>query len=238
MKNKRIFRSFLVLLAALICMGGFSVTAYAGGGEDIPTDDSGVIVETEPQPLTPEGNMTLVDDISGEASEDKQFIVVQSKGGNYFYIIIDNAAEGENTVHFLNQVDEADLLALIEEEETESTPAVCNCTDKCVTGAINTSCPVCSVNMGACTGIEAEPEPEETDEPQEESGGMGGLIVFLVVAALGGGGAFYYFKILKPKQNVKGGTDLDDFDFEDYDEDEPEADDDLTAADEAEDEEA
>ena len=234
MKNKRLFRSFLVLLAALVCMGGFSVTAYAGGGEDIPTDDSGVIVETEPQPLTPEGNMSLVDDISGEASEDKQFIVVQSKGGNYFYIIIDNAAEGENTVHFLNQVDEADLMAIIGEEETESPPAVCNCTDKCATGAINTACPVCSVNMGACTGKEAE--PEQPDEPQEETGGMGGLIVFLVVAALGGGGAFYYFKIMKPKQNVKGGTDLDDFDFEDYDEDEPEADDDLTA-DEAEDEE-
>ena len=235
MKNKRIFRSFLVLLAALVCMGGFSVTAYAGGGEDIPTDDSGVIVETEPQPLTPEGNMSLVDDISGEASEDKQFITVISKSGNYFYIIIDNAAEGENTVHFLNQVDEADLMAIIGEEETESPPAVCNCTDKCATGAINTACPVCSVNMGACTGKEAE--PEQPDEPQEENSGMGGLIVFLVVAALGGGGAFYYFKILKPKQNVKGSTDLDDFDFDEYDEDEPEADDLTAAADEAEDDE-
>ena len=112
MKNKPFFRSFLTLLFALICMGGVSVTAYAQGN-DIPTDDSGVIVETEPQPLTPEGNMSLVDDISGEASGDKQFIVVQSKGGNYFYIVIDHAAEGENTVHFLNQVDEADLMAII-----------------------------------------------------------------------------------------------------------------------------
>ena len=115
MKNKRLFRSFLVLFAALVCVGGFSMTAYAQGN-DIPTDDSGVITKTEPQPLTPEGNMNLVDDISGEASEDKQFIVVQSKGGNYFYIIIDHAAEGENTVHFLNQVDEADLMAIIGEE--------------------------------------------------------------------------------------------------------------------------
>lgn len=234
MKNKRLFRNFLVLFAALVCMGGFSVTAYAQGN-DIPTDDSGVITETEPQPLTPEGNMSLVDDISGEASEDKQFIVVQSKGGNYFYIIIDNAAEGENTVHFLNQVDEADLMAIIGEEET-TTPAVCNCTDKCVTGVINTSCPVCSVNMGACTGVTATTEPEQPDEPQEEDNGMGGLIVFLIVALLGGGGALYYFKIFKPKQDVKGSTDLDDFDFDEYDEDEPEADD--TGGEETEDEEA
>ena len=101
--------------------------------------------------------MSLVDDIEGEAAEDKQFIVVQSRNGNYFYIVIDHAAEGENKVHFLNQVDEADLLAIIESEETEAPPAVCNCTDKCGTGKINTACPVCSVAMNNCTGKEAEP---------------------------------------------------------------------------------
>ena len=171
--------------------------------------------------------MSLVDDISGEASGDKQFIVVKSKGGNYFYIVIDHAAEGENTVHFLNQVDEADLMAIIGAEETTA-PAVCTCTDKCVAGAINTTCPVCSVTMSACTGVEKQTEPEQPEEPQEKPNkNIGGLVIFLVVAALGGGGAFYYFKILKPKQNVKGSTDLDEFDFEDYDEDELEETDDT-----------
>ena len=224
MKNKPFFRSFLTLLFALICMGGVSVTAYAQGN-DIPTDDSGVIVETEPQPLTPEGNMSLVDDISGEASGDKQFIVVQSKGGNYFYIVIDHAAEGENTVHFLNQVDEADLMALMEDGNTATEPpAVCNCTEKCEAGKVNVSCPVCKDNMTACSGKEAEPETEEPAEQPEKKSNTGGLLVFLIVALLGGGGAAYYFKVMKPKQDVKGGTDLDDFDFDDYDEDEPEDD--------------
>ena len=94
MKNK-ILRSLTALCAALMLMGGFSVTAFAQTPTTEETDDSGVIVETEPQPLTPEGNMTLVDDIDGDAAEDKQFIVVKSKGGNYFYIIVDRAAEGE-----------------------------------------------------------------------------------------------------------------------------------------------
>lgn len=218
MKNK-ILASLTVLCAALVLVGGFSVTAYAQTPTE-ETDDSGVIVETEPQPLTPEGNMTLVDDIDGDAAEDKQFIVVKSKGGNYFYIIVDRAAEGENSVHFLNQVDESDLMAIIGEEQTEQPPAVCNCTEKCKAGEVNTACPACSVNMDSCTGKEATPEePAEQEQPQN---GMGGLLIFLVVGLLGGGAALYYVKFMKPKQNVKGSTDLDEFDFDEYDEDEPE----------------
>ena len=225
MKNKKLFRTLTALCAALVLMGCFSVTAFAQTPTE-ETDDSGVVVETEPQPLTPEGNMALVDDIKGDAAEDKEFIVVQSKGGNYFYIVIDHAAEGENSVHFLNQVDEADLMAIIEDGQTENSPAVCNCTEKCEAGKVNTACPVCATNMGACTGKEAVTAPEEPEEqPQKENGGMGGLVVFLVVALLGGGAALYYFKVMKPKQGAKGNTDLDDFDFDEYDEDEPEADD-------------
>ena len=74
-------------------------------------------------------------------------------------------------------------------------------------------------------------------ELPKEKGNAGGLVLFLVVALLGGGGAFYYFKFMKPKQNVKGGTDLEDFDFDDYDEDEPDEGDGLSDE-EQEDEEA
>ena len=219
--NKKILRTLTALCAALVLMGGFSVTAFAQTpeGED-DTNDSGVVYE-EPQkegPLTPDGNMSLVDDITGEASGDKQFITVVTKSGNYFYIIIDRAEDGENTVHFLNQVDEADLTALMEDGQTEA--PVCSCTDKCVAGSVNTACPVCSVNMSECAGVEAEPEPEETEQPPEEEkgGGMGILLVVLLVAAAGGG-AFYYFKILKPKKDAaKGSSSLDDLDFDEDDE--------------------
>lgn len=226
MKNK-LKKTMTALCAALILMGGFSVPAYAQGAATEPpaedaTNDSNVIVEEkeETPPLTPKGNATLVDDYGG----NKQLITVTTKSGNYFYILIDRAAEGEQTVHFLNQVDEADLMALMEDgsEKTEP-PAVCNCTEKCEAGAVNTQCLVCSTNMTACGGKAAEPEPDEPKEPKEKKTGTGGLLLFLIVAIAGGGGAFYYFKIMKPKQDVKGGTDLDDFDFDDY-EDEPEPD--------------
>ena len=233
--NKKILRTLTALCAALILMGGFSVTAFAQTpeGED-DTNDSGVVYE-EPQkeePLTPDGNATLVDDFGG----NKQLITVTTKNGNYFYILIDRDDEGENTVHFLNQVDEADLMALMEDGSTEAAPpAVCSCTDKCEAGKVNVSCPVCKDNMTACSGKEAEPETEEPPEQPKEKGNAGGLVLFLVVALLGGGGALYYFKFMKPKQSVKGDTDLEDFDFDDYGEDEP---DDGEGLDVPEDEEA
>lgn len=62
-------------------------------------------------------------------------------------------------------------------------------------------------------------------------------MIFLVVGLLGGGAVLYYVKFVKPKQNVKGGTDLDEFDFDEYDEDEPEEEAD-SADTEQEDEEA
>ena len=104
MKNKIIMRITTALFAALILMGGFSIPAYAGGGGDA-TNDSNVKTEEkkeEKKPLTPDGNMSLIDNIKGDAAKDKEFIIVKSKGGNYFYIVIDHAAQGENTVHFLN----------------------------------------------------------------------------------------------------------------------------------------
>jgi len=240
MKNK-LKKTMTALCAALILMGGFSVPAYAQGAATEPnagdaTNDSNVVVEEteETPPLTPKGNATLVDDFGG----NKQLITVTTKGGNYFYILIDRAAEGEQTVHFLNQVDEADLMALTENGEAAKKPEICNCTEKCEAGKVNTSCPVCVTSMTGCTGKEPTPTPtEQPEEPKGKGGNPGVVLALVLFALLGGGAAFYYFKFLKPKQNVKGDTDLEDFEFEDYDEDEPEADTGETPEDEETEEE-
>lgn len=165
--------------------------------------------------LTPDGNLTLIDDIGTSTKAGKQFITLESKNGNTFYLIIDRDDEGEETVHFLNQVDEADLMALTGEEET---PAVCSCTTKCASGAVNTSCPVCAVNMTECVGKETKPEvPTEPTEPTaeepEKKSGVGGILVVLLIVSLGGGAAFYIFKQKKAKPQTKGSADLDDYDY-------------------------
>ena len=165
--------------------------------------------------LTPDGNLSLIDDIGSSTRSGKQFITVETKNGNVFYLIIDRDDEGEETVHFLNQVDEADLLTLMgDDAPAAETPAVCNCKEKCAAGAVNTNCPVCKNNLSECSGKEPVTEPEpEPEQPEKKS--SGGLLVIVLLLALAGGGAFAYVKFIKPKQGVKVSADPDDYDFED-----------------------
>lgn len=198
MKNKGKHRILIALFAVVLCMAAFPLTAYAGGGESEPPIET-ITPQPKPDPatispvpLTPDGNLTLVDDIDEQDGESyKQFITVITKDGNYFYIIIDRAGDTEN-VYFLNMVDEADLLALIEDMDTiPAQPA-----------------PITPEPQPDPEPVEPEPEPEKKD-------GMGGIILIVLTLAAGGG-AFYYFKILKPKQAVRGGTDLADLDELDF----------------------
>ena len=227
---KRKIRLLTGLLAVMLCCAALTPAAFAYADDPETAETAGTVQETDTpendvpvtggaEPLTPEGNLTLVDDIQGEAAGDKQFITVQTKAGNTFYIIIDRAADGENTVYFLNAVDEADLTALMEDGE----PAVCDCTTKCAAGAVDTACPVCAVNMTECVGPEPEPEPEPTpepvEEPAEESVGLNPAVLLVVLLVLGGGGAFAYFKLVKGrKASTKGPDDLDDYDYGEDDE--------------------
>lgn len=123
MKFKRLSAA---ILAGVMCFGVFSTTAFAYVDENAAKEEPVVeekAPEKEPEepmePLTPDGNMTLVDDEGKHPDAGKQFITAVTKNGNYFYIIIDRDDKGKETVHFLNQVDEADLLKLMDEKEAE-----------------------------------------------------------------------------------------------------------------------
>lgn len=181
-----------------------------------------------PFAFTPDGNLTLIDDflqIEAPTTEDsarieKQFITVQSKNGNTFYIVIDRNGETEN-VYFLNLVDEADLMALMEDENGETAAPACSCTDKCVVGAINTSCEICRSNMRECAGKETVivPQPTEpVEEPAAEKKSANFLLIIILLIAGVAGGAVFWFKFRKPKTKTSGNSDLEDYDFGEDDE--------------------
>ena len=186
-------------------------------GTDISSTTSG-------SPLTPDGNLELVDDVTQE-SDGKQFITVQSKNDNTFYIVIDRDKDTDN-VYFMNLVDEADLMALMEDGEVT---VKCTCDTRCEAGDVDTTCPVCKNNMVECTGVEEEQETETTTEPTEDDtekteskGSSAPILLIVLIIGLGAGGAVYYLKFKKPKTDTKGPVDLDDYDFGDDDEDDTE----------------
>ena len=175
-------------MALILSIGMFSTTASAFVDEtavgDTPSQQSEQLEESADesmQPLTPDGNLTLVDDEGDVPKAGKQFITVVTKTGNYFYLVIDRDDEGKETVHFLNQVDEADLLKLIDEEELEQ--------------------------LVPEKEQEPEPEPEpEPAEPQPEEDTetkSNPWPAILVMLGLAGGGGFFAYKMWQEKQTEK-----------------------------------
>ena len=206
-------------LAATMATAMMPVSAFAQvNEEDIIAEEQEEVTEEsteEPEeiipygPLTPDGNLTIIDDYGDPTKAGKQFITVSSKNGNIFYIIIDRDDEGENTVHFLNLVDERDLLTLMDEEEIEEL-------------------------MGP---VEVEPtptpEPEEpkevvVEEPKPKSNIGGGSIFIVLVLLVGGAGVFLYTRKKDGKKKNTPYVDPDaDYEDDDYEDDIPEEADDV-----------
>ena len=198
--NKRICAA----LSALLCVVMFMLPAFA-------------VAET--QPLTPDGNLEIVDDI---VHEDKQFITVKSRSGSEFYIVIDRSRDSDN-VYFLNQVDDVDLFALLEENSAAS----CSCKEKCVVGAVNSDCLVCRMDMKSCAGKSVEIKVEQTihdSEPDKTGKKQNILPVILIIGVIGGGAVIGFLKLKKNKPKSSSAPDFDDTDDEDFVEDETEVD--------------
>ena len=120
-----------LLVSAALC-AGMAAPAFAFEGDTTPVEqpvlpevveeDAVTVTDETSGALTPEGNLTLVDDYHTNYSDGsgQQFITLVSKSGATFYLVIDRNAKGQQTVHFMNLVDEADLLALMEEDAADA----------------------------------------------------------------------------------------------------------------------
>ena len=176
--------------------------------------------------LTPDGNLTLVDDLGEKTGEGQQFITLVTKAGNYFYLIIDRNEKGEETAHFLNMVDERDLFSLMDEDEA-SALAVQMEAEKATQETAATA---------PATPSDQEKEPVEPEKEEKPARNMLPALIALLVL-LGGGGAFAYMQLKGKKQQEAERPDPDadyeDEDMSDYDM--PETEEEAEASEEEED---
>ena len=176
----------------------------------------GMMQPAETQPshgLTPSGNLTLVDDFGERNGEGQQFVTLVTKNGNYFYLIIDRDEKGEETVHFLNLVDERDLFALMEDDEKAAYES-----QMAAEQAAREAAEKAAAEAASQTGESETQKPE--DEPAKETKKTNlapVLIIIVLMAAVGGG---WFFMQTKKKKKAESAPDPDadytDEDDEDY----------------------
>ena len=223
-----------LLVSAALC-AGMTAPAFAFEGEAAPVEqpalpevveeDVVTVTDETSGALTPEGNLTLVDDYHTDYSDGsgQQFITLVSKSGATFYLVIDRNAKGQQTVHFMNLVDEADLLALMEEDAADAYTAEKE-----------------AAAQAEQDRLKAEEEAKKAAEEAAASGSeqTGGnkvtkyaatfLGVLALVGLVAGGGIYTFMKQKQKKQAEKEALDPDagytedKGDFEIPTEDEPE----------------
>ena len=196
-----------LVLSVALC-AGMAAPAFAFEGEAAPVEQpilpevvENVVTVTDETSgaLTPEGNLTLVDDYHTNYSDGsgQQFITLVSKSGNTFYLVIDRNAKGQQTVHFMNLVDEADLLTLMEEEEADAYTAEKEAAAQAEQDRMKAEEEAKkAAEEAAASGTE---QPKENKVTKIASGFLG----VVVLIALAAGGIFYAFTKQKQKKQAE-----------------------------------
>ncbi len=196
------------LLVSVALCAGMAAPAFAFDGEAAPVEqpvlpevveDVVTVTDETSGALTPEGNLTLVDDYHTNYSDGsgQQFITLVSKSGNTFYLVIDRNAKGQQTVHFMNLVDEADLLALMEEKEADAYTAEKEAAAQAERDRLKAEEEAKkAAEEAAASGTE---QPKENKVTKIASGFLG----VVVLIALAAGGIFYAFTKQKQKKKAE-----------------------------------
>lgn len=156
--------------------------------------------------LTPEGNLTLVDDYHTDYSDGsgQQFITLVSKSGATFYLVIDRNAKGQQTVHFMNLVDESDLLALMEEEDADAYTAE---KEAAVQAELERKQAEEDVKKAAEEAAASGTEQPKENKVTKIASSFLGIVALIVLAA--GGGFYFYRQQMQKKKAEKEALDPD-----------------------------
>ena len=212
----KMMNKFCALMLSVTLCAGMAAPAFAYGGEPVEeaeqpvltstTDEEDVVTVTDEEAgaLTPEGNLTLVDDYHTNYSDGsgQQFITLVSKSGATFYLVIDRNAKGQQTVHFMNLVDEADLLALMEEEAADAYTAEKEAAAQAELDRLKAEEEAKKVAEEAATA-----EPPKENKVTKYAGAFLGVVALISLAA--GGGFYFYRQQMQKKKAEKEALDPD-----------------------------
>ena len=202
-----------LLVSAALCVG-MAAPAFAFEGEAAPVEqpvlpevveeDVVTVTDETSGALTPEGNLTLVDDYHTDYSDGsgQQFITLVSKSGNTFYLVIDRNAKGQQTVHFMNLVDEADLLALMEEEAADAYTAEKEAAAQAELDRLKAEEEAKKAEEEAATA-----EPPKENKITMYAGAFLGIVALIALVA--GGGFYFYRQQMQKKKAEKEALDPD-----------------------------
>lgn len=223
MVSKKMKKVWLILTLCLTLVFGSSINAYAYVDESVNTESTTEAVEVEEEltvdaekeseeettgetteqngAFSESGNLSLLDDVGTDEAKELEYMTVQTKSGAVFYLVIDRSADTEN-VYFLNQVDELDLMAIMDDaQKTEYENSVAE------------------KEENATPDVTEEPSepveevPEEKPEIQTVNPAVFGVIGVAAIAIIGG----YMFMKKKSKKDDAGlEEDLEFYDDEEY----------------------
>lgn len=152
-------------------------------------------------PFSGTGN-SFTRDLLYDRATNKQFIAIETRNGDLFYMIIDYDKpldeKGEKyETYFLNLVDSRDLLDIVDAKDIPDEPEVIYVTPEPTEVPAQTS-----------------RDEEKSNGPKQDSSKT--LLGLAGIAVLSGGGALWYFKQKKGKKRPP----VQDYDFESEDEEE------------------
>lgn len=206
MKNKVVKKLMMIVMAVTMLSGISFATVYANADPPAEETTTEVVAETSSEATTEEntedtdtgrviaesdssafstlGNAQLVDD--KENDDTKQFLTIQTKKGNTFYMVIDRSSTSEN-VYMMSLVDENDLAEFLDETEDSKTEEE----QKVVIPETTTE---------TTPAVEKETEEETT---QKNTGGadIWKLCTIVLAGGLGIGAVVVYLKYGRKKED-------------------------------------
>ena len=204
MRNKVVKKLLMIAMAVTMISGTSLATVYANANPPAEETTTEVVQETSTETTedtekkedtgrvsgesnnsafsTP-GNAQLIDD--KENDDTKQFLTIQTKKGNTFYMVIDRSSNTEN-VYMMSLVDENDLAEFLDETEDSKTEEE----QKVVIPETTTE-----------TTPAVEKETEETTQKNTGGADIWKLCTIVLAGGLGIGAVVVYLKYGRKKED-------------------------------------